>query len=83
VHTFDGNSRCDLGMIIHNQWCAGWDRDFMDLRREVDQLVDRFSFCAKLNEIDTTGDHLFGDTTAIPHSRDVTEVNDAVKAAVA
>jgi hypothetical protein len=54
----------------------------MDLRRQVNQFVDRFSFSAKLNEIDTTGDHLFGDTTAIPHSRDVTEINDAVKAAV-
>ena len=55
----------------------------MDLRCEVDQFVDRFSFSAKLNEIDTTSDHLFGDTTAIPHSRDVPEINDAVKATVA
>jgi len=55
----------------------------MDLKREVGQFVDRFSFSAKLNEIDTTGHHLFGDTTAIPHSRDVTEINDSVKAAFA
>ena len=55
----------------------------MDLRRQVDQLVDGFSFSAKLNEIHTTGDHLFGDTTAIPQSREVTKINDAVKAAVA
>jgi hypothetical protein len=52
----------------------------MDLRREIDQLVDRFSFSAQLDEIYTTGDHLFGDTIAIT-SADVTEINNSVKAA--
>jgi hypothetical protein len=52
----------------------------MDLRRELDQLVDRFSFSAKLNEIHATGDHLFGHTIAIPQLRDITEINDSVKA---
>ena len=51
----------------------------MDLRGEIDQLVDRFSFSAKLNEIDAAGDHLFGHAIAISPLRDVTEINDAVK----
>jgi hypothetical protein len=53
----------------------------MDLRREIDQLVDRFSFSAQLDEIYATGDHLFRDAIAIPQSRDVTKINDSVKAA--
>jgi hypothetical protein len=52
----------------------------MDLRRELDQLVDRFFFAAKLNEIHATGHHLFSHTIAIPQSRGVTEINDSVKA---
>jgi hypothetical protein len=49
VHAFDGNPRRDLGIIIHDQWRVRSSSDFMDVRGEIDQLIDRSSFSAKLN----------------------------------
>jgi len=39
-----GTRAGDLGVIVHNQRRARSNSDFMDLRRELDQLVDRFFF---------------------------------------
>src|SRR6266550_1867151 len=83
VHAFDGNPRRDLRIIIHDQRRVRAGCDLMDLRGEIDQFVDRFSFSAQLDEIYTTSDHLFRDAIAIPQLRDVTEINDSVKAAFA
>ena len=45
------------------------------------QFFERFSFSAKLNQIDTAFEHLPGDTAAIADV-DVTEINYAVETAL-
>jgi hypothetical protein len=81
VNAFDRNLRCDFGMVVHDQRGAGLNRDFVKRGRKIDKLVDRVSFSAKLNEIDTTVDHLFSDSTAIA-AVDVTKINYAVETTI-
>ena len=49
MYALEGNSRGDLRMIIHDQRRGRAASDLVDLSREIDKFVDRFSFSADLD----------------------------------
>ena len=80
MHTFNRNSSRDFGVIVHDQRRERPGCQFVQLRREIDKLIDGLSLSAKLDQINTAFDHCFSDARNIG-GIDVTEINDAVELA--
>jgi hypothetical protein len=81
VYAFHRNFARNLGMIIHNQRRGRPGRQFVQLPRSSDKLVDRLFFSTKLDQINAAFDHCFSDVNCF-RSFNVAEINDAVEMAI-
>ena len=79
MHAFDWNLFRDLGVIVHDH--RRGSSDFVKRGGKIDKLIERIVFAAQLNDVDAAFDHRFGNARAIDDV-DVTEIEDAVEAAV-
>ena len=82
VHTFRRNFSGDLGMVVHNQWRRRSGRQFVQLGRKIDKIVDGPFFSAELDQIHTALNHRFNDSSGI-RVIDVAQIEDTVEPAVA
>jgi len=82
VYAVHPNFSRNLSMIVHYQRDRTPRSDLVERRGDIGKFVHRFAFSAQLNHIDAALDHLLRDPIAIPQSRDIAQINDAVEMAI-